>query len=188
MVLNRDNSYISDDGTRLKRNNKWRGPLTDLPRFSVPASLSSQFELQFLSFLVQLLCVLHSNSNICKIIEESPWQYDVSMEQLKRLKMQFCICVFVCFYLCICLFVYLYISICLFVFCICVFVSRRGLPVAACINIHAAAVEEFFFEEVEKSRSNSFHKRVHCFCQQSKANININVNFQTPSKIQDICL
>ena len=144
-MLNRDNSYISDDGTRLKRNNKWRGPLTDLPRFSVPASLSSQFELQFLSFLVQLLCVLHSNSNICKKnIEESPWQYDVSMEQLKRLKMQFCICVFVCFYLCICLFVYLYISICLFVFCICIFVSRRGLPVAACINIHAAAVEEFF--------------------------------------------
>ena len=30
---------------------------------------------------------------------------------------------------------------------------------AACINIHAAAVEEFFFEEVEKSRCNSFHKR-----------------------------
>ena len=120
MVLNRDNSYISDDGTRLKRNNKWRGPLTDLPRFSVPASLSSQFELQFLSFLVQLLCVLHSNSNICKIIEESPWQYDVSMEQLKRLKMQFCFCVFVCFFICV--FVYLCICTLLFAYLFFVFV------------------------------------------------------------------
>ena len=104
------------------------------------------------------------------------------MVQLKRLKMQFCICVFVCFYLCICLFVYLYISIFLFVFCICVFVSRRGLPVAACINIHAAAVEEFFSLRLKNHAAILFTRGLHCFCLQSKANININVNFQTPSK------
>ena len=117
-----------------------------------------------------------------KIIEESPWQYDVSLEQLKRLKMQFCICVFVCF---ICVFVYLCICTLVFAYLYFVFVYLylgEDCPWQRASISMQQQLRSFFSRRLKNHAAILFTRGLHCFCRQSKANININVNFQTPSK------